>query len=141
MEVFSMRKLDYRYAGFLLWLFALAGCQSANPIGAAETSEQRAYAAYGTFVIAQETAADLVEQQNIPRGVRLRIIQAEERAKPVADSLLDAYTEFLIVKAEFDAGDTSEQRLIVASNNLDGWITQLAPLIAELFRNIKGAED
>lgn len=134
-----MRKLDYRYAWLLLWLVALSGCQSANPMRAAETPEQRAYAAYGTFVIAQETAADLVEQQNIPRGVRLRIIQAEERAKPVADSLLDAYTEYLIIKAEFDAGDTSEQRLVIAANNLDDWVTQLAPLVAELLRNVKGA--
>jgi hypothetical protein len=136
-----MRKLDYRYAWLMLWLFALAGCQSANPIAAAETPEQRAYAAYGTFVIAQETAADLVEQDTIPRGVRLRIIQAEERAKPVADSLLDAYMGFLIIKAEFDAGDTSESRLAAAANELDDWVTQLAPLINELLRNIKGARD
>ena len=134
-----MRKLDYRYAWLLLWLVALSGCQSANPMRPAETPEQRAYAAYGTFVIAQETAADLVEQENIPRGVRLRIIQAEERAKPVADSLLDAYTEYLIIKAEFDAGDTSEQRLVIAAESLDDWVTQLAPLVAELLRNVKGA--
>ncbi len=136
-----MRKLDYRYAWLMLWLFALAGCQSANPIAAAETPEQRAYAAYGTFVIAQETAADLVEQDTIPRGVRLRIIQAEERAKPVAESLLDAYIDFLIVKAEFNAGTTSEQRLAIAAESLDDWVTQLAPLINELLRNLRGARE
>ncbi len=136
-----MRQLDYRYAWLLLWLFALAGCQSANPMKFAETPEQRAYAAYGTFVIAQETAADLVEDDSIPRGVKLRIIQAEERAKPVADSLLDAYMEFLIVKAEFDAGETSEERLVIAAQGLDDWVTQLAPLVNELLRNIRGAKD
>ena len=136
-----MRKLDYRIAWILLWAIALAGCQSANPIKAAETTEQRAYAAYGTFVIVQEKAADLVEQQNIPRSVRLQIIQAEERAKPVADSLLDAYTEFLVVRAELEAGQTSEQRFVIASERLDDWVTQLAPLVNELIRNIKGAEN
>lgn len=134
-----MRKLDYRYAWLLLLLTALAGCQSANPIAAAETPEQRAYAAYGTFVIAQETAADLVEDTAIPRGVKLRIIAAEERAQPVAESMLDAYMGFLIIKAEFDAGETSEQRFMSASRELDDWVTQLAPLVAELLRNIKGA--
>lgn len=134
-----MRKLDYRYAWFLLLLTALAGCQSANPIAAAETPEQRAYAAYGTFVIAQETAADLVEDTAIPRGVKLRIIAAEERAQPVAESMLEAYMEFLIIKSEFDAGDTSEQRLTIAARELDDWVTQLAPLVAELLRNVKGA--
>jgi hypothetical protein len=141
MEVFSMvRKLDYRYAWLMLWLFALAGCQTANPIAAAETPEQRAFAAYGTFVILQETAADLAEDPAIPRGAKLRIIQAEERAKPVADSLLDAYTAFLIVKAEFDAGETSEQRFAIASKELNDWVTDLAPLMNELIRNIKGAQ-
>ncbi len=135
-----VRKLDYRYAWLMLWLFALAGCQTANPIAAAETPEQRAFAAYGTFVILQETAADLAEDPAIPRGAKLRIIQAEERAKPVADSLLDAYTAFLIVKAEFDAGETSEQRFAIASKELNDWVTDLAPLMNELIRNIKGAQ-
>ena len=135
-----MRQLDYRYAWLLLWVFALAGCQSANPIAAAETSEQRAYAAYGTFVIFQEKAADLVEEQSLSRSVRLRIVQAEERAKPIADSLLDAYVEFISVKAEFDAGNTSQARLVTAANRLDGWVSRLAPLINELVRTIKGAE-
>ena len=135
-----MRKLDYRYAWLLLCFSALLqGCANTNPVAAADTPEQRAYAAYGTFVIAQETAADLVEDASIPDGVRLRIISAEERAKPVADSLLDAYTEYLIIKAEFDEGRTGDQRLIIAANNLDDWVTQLAPLVAELLRNIKGA--
>jgi len=131
-----------RYLSFFvaLLLVGLQGCASTNPIAAAETSEQRAYAAYGTFVIFQEKAADLVEEESIPDGVKLRIIEAEERAKPVADSLLDAYTEFLAIKAEFDAGETSEERLVAAANSLNDWITQLAPLINELVRNIKGAE-
>ena len=138
-----MRKLNYQTAWLLLVVNALflSACQSANPIGAAETAEQRAYAAYGTFVIFQEKAADLAEDANIPRGVKLRIIAAEERAKPVAESLLDAYTEFLVIKAEFDAGETTEQRVITASNQLNNWITRLAPLVNELIRNVKGAED
>lgn len=128
----------------LMWLaplMFLSGCQSTNPIGAAETAEQRAYAAYGTFVIFQEKAADLVEQPELSRGLKLRIINAEEAAKPVAESLLDAYTELLAVRAQFDAGQTTEEKVVIASNNLNSWITRLAPLVNELIRNIKGAED
>ncbi len=138
-----MRQLLYnQYLAFftLLLLVGLQGCASTNPIGAAETAEQRAYAAYGTFVIFQEKAADLVEDENIPDGVKLPIIQAEERAKPVADSLIEAYVEFIAIKAEFDAGETSEERLIAAANSLNDWVTRLAPLVNELVRNIKGAE-
>ena len=126
---------------WMLPLLFVAGCQSANPIAAAETNEQRAYAAYGTFVIFQEKAADLAEDPAIPNGVKLRIIAAEERAKPVADSLLDAYAEFLAIKAQFDAGQSTEEAVLIASNNLNDWITRLAPLVNELIRNVKGAAD
>jgi hypothetical protein len=98
------------------------------------------YAAYGTFVIFQEKAVDLVGEESIPSDVRLRIIEAEDRAKPVADSLLNAYVEFLAVKAEFNAGNTSEERLVAAATSLDGWITRLAPMVNELIRTIQGAE-
>lgn len=128
----------------LFWMVPLlfiAGCQNANPVKAAETTEQRAYASYGTFVIFQEKAADLVEQPGLSNGVKLRIINAEAAAKPVADNLLDAYTEFLVIKAQFDAGETTQDKLVIASNNLDGWVTQLAPLVNELIRNLKGAEE
>ncbi len=138
-----MRQLLYdRYLSFfvLLLLVGLQGCASTNPIAAAETAEQRAYAAYGTFVIFQEKAVDLVGEESIPSDVRLRIIAAEERAKPVADSLLDAYVEFLAVKAEFNAGDTSQERLVAAANSLDDWIARLAPMINELIRTLQGAE-
>lgn len=138
-----MRQLLYnRYLSFyvLLLLIGLQGCASVNPIAAAETSEQRAYAAYGTFVIFQEKAVDLVGEESISSDVRLRIIAAEERAKPVADSLLDAYVEFIAVKAEFNAGDTSQERLIAAATSLDDWVTRLAPMVNELIRTLQGAE-
>ena len=138
-----MKQLLYnRYLSFfaLLLVVGLQGCASTNPIAAAETSEQRAYAAYGTFVLFQEKAVDLVGEESISSDVRLRIIAAEERAKPVADSLLDAYVEFLAVKAEFNTGDTSQERLIAAATTLDDWITRLAPMVNELIRTLQGAE-
>lgn len=138
-----MRQLLYnRYLSFyvLLLLVGLQGCASVNPIAAAETAEQRAYAAYGTFVIFQEKAVDLVGEESISSDVRLRIIAAEERAKPVADSLLDAYVEFLAVKAEFNAGNTGQGSLVAAANSLDDWITRLAPMVNELIRTLQGAE-
>ena len=134
-----------RYFAFLalLLLVGLQGCAGTNPIAVAETPEQRAFAMYGTFVIFSEKAADLAEQTSLPRSVRLGLVNAEERAKPVADSLLDAYTEFLVIKAEFDAGDSGDAgaRLLRASQSLNDAITRLAPLLNELVRSIKGAED
>ena len=138
-----MHYLKQNYAAFfvLLLLVGLQWCVGTNPIAAAETPEQKAFATYGTFVIFSEKAADLAEQPNIPRNVKLGLINAEERAKPIADSLLNAWAEFLIVKAEFDAGETTQERLVIASNSLNDWLTQLAPLFKELVRSVKGAED
>lgn len=137
-----MRQLDYRYAWLLLCTYALAGCQGANPIRAAETPEQRAYAAYGTFVIFQERAAIIAEQENIPRDIRLRIIAAEERAKPTADSLMLTLLEFIRVKAEFDtAVDEGDPRLVALTGNLNDWINQLLPLVNELIRNVSEADE
>ena len=133
-------QIDYRIAWLLLFVVALSGCTGMNPVKVAESPEQQAYAAYGTFVIFQEKAANIVEDRTIPRGVRLKIIEAEERAKPVADSLLDAFAEFLTVKAEFQAGTTDEERFVIAANSLNDWVTQLAPLINDLVRSIKGAQ-
>lgn len=134
--------VDIRQVWLLILAVALAGCQSANPIAAADTNEQRAYASYGTFVIFQEKAADLAQDATLPRGVRLRVAQAEQRARPVAESLLTTYMEFIEIKAEFDAGDpTAEARLVTVSNNLNNWVNRLAPLVNELVRNVKGAED
>ena len=134
--------VDIRYALLLMLVVALAGCKAANPIAAAETPEQRAYAAYGTFVIFQEKAADIVEDQTLSRNIRLSVAQAEQRARPVAESLIATYVEFIEVKAEFDAGDpTAEARLVQVSTSLNDWVNRLAPLINELVRNVRGAED
>lgn len=134
--------VDVRYVLLLILALALGGCKSANPVAAAETPEQRAYAAYGTFVIFQEKAADIVEDTAIPRGVRLSVAQAEQRARPVAESLIATYVELIEVKAEFDAGDPgAEARVLQVSASLNDWVTRLAPLVNELVRNVRGAED
>jgi hypothetical protein len=140
-----MRKLTPQ----AMWLYAvviwmavpliMTGCASSNPIKAADTAEQKAYAAYGTFVIFQEKAVDLAELDTVSNSIKLRIIDAENRAKPVADSLLDAINEYNVIRAEVDAGETSSDRLVVVSNNLNSWINRLMPLVNELVRNVKGA--
>lgn len=122
-------KLNHRNAWLLLLtMVALAGCKAANPIGAAETSEQRAYAAYGTYVIFAEKAADLAEQPNIPRSVKLRLIEAEERASPIMNTMLDMLAEYERTKSA------------TAYTNLTVWVDRALPLIAALVRNVKGAE-
>ena len=124
----------------LLLLVGLQGCAASNPLAQAETVEQKAYAAYGSFVIAEEQAAQLVESGQLSNSAIIRIGRADERAKDVVDDLLAAVLEFEEIKAEFEAGGTGEARYVAAMNNLNNWTERLLPLVNNLLAAVKGAE-
>lgn len=118
----------------------LQACAASNPIAKAETTEQRAFATYGTFVIIEEQAAKLVSSGQIPDSAVRAIARADAQVKPVADSLLDVTLEFTVIRAEYDAGTTGEERFVRAMNELNGWVERARPLIANLIAAVKGAE-
>ena len=121
-------------------MLLLQACAGANPIAKAETTEQRAFATYGTFVIIEEQAAKLVSSGQIPDSAVRAIARADAQVKPVADSLLDATLEFAVIKAEFEAGATGEERFVRAMNELNSWVERARPLIANLISAVQGAE-
>lgn len=124
----------------LLFAWVLQACTAANPIAQAETVDQKAYAAYGTYVIFAEKAADIAERPDVSTSVKLKLIQAEEKASPVAKNLLDTVLEYEEIRDEVAAGTNTSEKLLIVSNQLNNWVTQLAPLINELIRNVKGAD-
>lgn len=124
----------------IVMAWAIVACVSANPLARAETVEQKAYAAYGTFVIFEEQAASLVTSGTVGDNVARVLIAADETAKPVADGLLDATLEFGRVKAEFEAGATSEERFLIAMKSLNDWTERALPLINNLVKSVRGAE-
>ena len=113
----------------LLTLFVGVSCASINPVGKAETLEQRAYAVYGTYVLFAEKAADLAENDALPRSVRLGLVNAEERTSPVIASLLNAAEEMQTL-------NNSTTR-----TSLESWIDRALPLINDLVRSVKGAQE
>lgn len=135
-----MRRQLQQYQALLLVavMLALQACGAANPLARAETVEQKAYAAYGTFVIVEEQAAKAVSSGELPRSAVVRIGEADARAKPVADSLLEATLEYELIRAEYESGGTGEMRLIAAINNLNSWVERLAPLVTNLSAAVKG---
>ena len=124
----------------LLLLIGLQGCASSNPLAQAETVEQKAYAAYGSFVIAEEQAAKLVSSGQLNNRQTIAIGRADERAKAVVDDLLVAVLEFEDIKAEFEAFGTGEQRYVNAMNSLNNWTERLVPLISNLLASVRGAQ-
>lgn len=144
MEVFSMNYLVQTRQLFafycLLLLIGLQGCAASNPLAQAETVEQKAYAAYGSFVIAEEQAAKLVSSGQLTNNQIIAIGRADERAKAVVDDLIAAVLEFEKIQEEFRRFGTGEQRYINAMNSLNNWTERLVPLINNLLSAVRGAE-
>lgn len=129
------------FLSLLVAVGAMQGCTSANPIKAAETNEQRAYAIYGTFVIFSEKAADLAENPSLPRNVRLSLVEAEEDASPIVDGMLEVFAEYQVIEAEFKAGMTTEERFLTVANNLNSWVNRVAPLVNRLVARVEEARE
>lgn len=111
-------------------------------------------ATYGVFVTYERLAAQLAQSlQDKARAnagtdadasaaylkAKDAIIAADERAKPIADKLYAAIEEVAAIKAEIAAsGDTNEARLLGALQNLNRWVTDAGPLVADLVNAVKG---
>lgn len=122
----------------LLVLSALPGCATVSaPVDAAETVEQKAFALYGTFVVFEELGATIVENRAIPLDVRRAIQSADQRAKPLADGLLDATFEVQSIRLQLEAGTNTVERLDIATAELENWVTRAGPVIARLVAAVR----
>jgi len=136
-----MRPIPQWQAFYMLMIMlVLQACAASNPLAQAETVEQKAFAAYGTFVIFEEQAAKLIASGELTNSQIRAIGRADARAKPVADSLLEATLAFAEIRAEFEAGGTGEALFISAANELNGWVERALPLINNLVSSVQGAE-
>lgn len=125
----------------LIFVLALQACGAANAIKKAETAEQRAYAAYGEFTIVEEQAAKLVSSGQLDNRSIAAIGRADEAAKQVADPMIELTLEVTAIRREYEeGGGTGQERFISATNNLNGWVERLIPLIANLQSAKEGAE-
>lgn len=126
-------------AAMLVAVVGLTGCKSLNPVRAAETSEQRAYALYGSFIVYEEAATKLIQDPEVPESLKDGIRELDSVTKPVADSLIDAAVTVLQIRAEVAAGETDRERLIIAIENLDRYINEAAPRIKALGTAVREA--
>ncbi|MGI9250734.1 MAG: hypothetical protein ACR2PR_06015 [Pseudohongiellaceae bacterium] len=126
------------FALFALTLVLQACATLTNPIETAKTAEQKAFASYGIFVVMEEQAAVLMQNPSIPNDAKIAIQKADALAKPAADSLLNAALEVISVRKQFQAAQTTEEKLQLAIDNLDGWIITARPLINDLVSAVEG---
>lgn len=138
------------------WLVAtvaaviFAAC-TVNPVRDAETFEQKAFALYGTYVIFQGKAAELVQDSTVSERIKQGLRDADKVAYPVAEELVDAATtvgdirDIIEMCNALEAPEanpactpTNEQRLANAITNLSTIYFRAQPIILRLVATVKG---
>jgi hypothetical protein len=135
------------FPSFLLFaglaVATMPGCASVQQISAvaqAETVEQRAFAAYGTFVVMEERAADIIADRRIPKAIRQRIQAVDRVAKPAADVVLDLARQLNAVRTGLGASQSgsSADRVALASQRLLQALASFGPKLTALVQAVEG---
>lgn len=120
--------------------FKLGQTRIENPIAAAQTIDQRAYAALHAYAAVVEEATDIVADPATPLAFKRALGEAERAATPAVETLQIAITAYLRARADFDAASgasqTATQRLAtalsVAARRLNDALAAAQAPIAEL---------
>ncbi|HEX8900223.1 hypothetical protein [Vitreimonas sp.] len=80
-----------------------------NPVAAARTLDQRAYAVLHTYAAIIEEATDIVRDPATPIGFKRALGQAERVATPAAETLQIAVTAYVQARADFEAASGESQ--------------------------------
>ncbi len=118
----------------------LAQTRIENPVAAAQTIDQRAYALLHAYAAIVEEATDIVADPATPLAFKRALGQAERAATPAAETLHVAVTAYMRARADFDAASganqTSIQRtataLAIAARRLNEAVAAAQAPIAEL---------
>lgn len=116
----------------LMLAVLVTGCARLNPIAAAETPAQKAYAISASYNVLLESAADVVEDTTAPMELRRAVQQTELRTTPVIESLEASFAAYQVARAQFAAGATTADRLEIAAENLAQWLAQAEGALVEL---------
>lgn len=124
-----------------------------SPVKQAQTFEQKSYALYGTYVIFQGKAAELVQDTTTPERVKQALRDADKVTYPVAEELVDAAVavsdirelvdmcEVLAVpEANPECTPSNERRLANAITNLSTIYFKAQPIILKMVAAVKGAK-
>lgn len=83
-----------------------------NPIAAAQTLDQRAYALLHTYAAVVEEATDIVHDPATPLAFKRALGQAERVATPATETLQIAVTAYMRARADFEATSGANQTTI-----------------------------
>lgn len=83
-----------------------------NPVAAARTIDQRAYAILHSYAAILEEAADIVRDPNAPLALKRALGQAERVATPAVETLQIAVVAYVRAQSDFEAATHAGQPAI-----------------------------
>ena len=93
------------------------GPQIANPISAAQTNDQRAYALIASYGALIETATTLVRDPGVPLEAKLALGRAEAAATPAVQTLEAAFAGYMRARFAFEAASHGDQSATTRAMN------------------------
>ncbi len=111
-----------------------------NPVAAARSLDQRAYALLHSYAAVIEEATDIVRDAAVPMAFKRALGQAERVATPAAETLQIAVASYVSARADFEAATGESQPtleraaigLTIAARRLGEAITAAQSPITEL---------
>lgn len=92
--------------------FDLVPTRLENPISAARSIDQRAYALLHAYAAIVEEAADIVRDPAAPLSLKRALGQAERAATPAVETLEIAIVAYVRARGEFEAATHGDQSAI-----------------------------
>lgn len=114
-----------------------AACATTNPLAVAQTPAQKYAAIKLTYDALLTPAATVVADTTVPANTRRALQAAVAASGDIYNSLNTAYIDYLAAKGALGAGETTSDKLNIASANLDHWIAQLQTVVERLATLIK----
>lgn len=124
----------------LLAICCLAACAFVSPLQTAQTVEQKAYALYAEYTIAQGVAVTLVRDASVPAGVKEQIRKAEAVAFPIAEQLATTAQTVTEIREQFVVGITPQEKLESAVANLSNIYFAARPQLLSLINQVNAAK-
>jgi hypothetical protein len=108
----------------LLALMALnQGCVSTpDPFEHADTVQLKAYALERTYNVVLTWGVTLLADPAVPESVKQLVRDAETTTTPTVEALAAAAADYDLLRVQLAAGQTTDERLLIAAANLENWL-------------------
>lgn len=123
---------------FLVLICVVLVACTVDPVKTAQTPEQKAFAAYGMFVVFEEQAGKLASDPATPTVVKTNLRLADSVAKPAMDELYTATQVVISMEVALGSGVTTQAQVDAALLNLSSLIISTQPKIDALVTAVKG---